>query len=1414
MEIGKPENFEVEGEASVVSTAWSAWLECFECYADCKGVFNSSGSGEKPKTQRLQRHALLLFVGGPRVREVLKNYNSSVESDSDKIAPDDFDGLVKILNDHFLVRPNKRFMRHVFRQLSQNTGETIAHFVARLRKSTDGCEFYDSNDSIVDQVVSGCYDPLLRKEFLKKGDDLDLSTLLSVAAQHEAVEMQSREMKNGHTPSSSSSPNSSAGVNNVDNNRHGNSGSKPKFGKKYHSQSSKRHGRTGQNSVAKASGSKSVEHCTRCGGKSHDASDAKCPARSQTCNSCKAVGHFAKQCRSRKKVNSVESSADKNVDRYQSAFSCKSWRPTFNHDKLEIIVGGVPLAMLVDSGSESDIISRDTFDHLVSLGLKADVRSSDIKLFPYTSNESLPVYGCFNAELEAGNQRATAEIIIIDDHDRTPLLSRDTAHALKVIKIGYNVGVNTVHSPKGIYGSILDQYEDLFSGVGKFKGPEIKIGIDTNVTPVCQPYNRIPFALRSKVEAKLQHLVDTDIIEPVSKPTRWISPLISVPKSNSDDIRLCVDMRRANQAIIRERHPMPTIEDLLQDMNGSKVFSKLDMKEGFTQFVLHPDSRDITTFSSHVGLYRYKRLFYGCSMAPEKFYAEIHRLIQGIPGVANLADDIIVHGSGRAEHDARLVQVLDRLKSAGLTLNKQKCIFGVDELDFVGHRLSAKGIDPMAAKVEAIVNASEPTSIDELRSFLGLANYCSKFIPDFSSKTEPLRRLKKKGAKENFVLDSDQRTAFNTLKKCLSSSQTLGYFDLKYKTKVVADASPFGLGAILIQDQDDGPRVISYAARSLSDVESRYHQTEREALSLVWACEKFKPYLIGNKFDLVTDHEPLKVIYGPRSKPCARIERWVLRLMPYDFNVVYWPGSKNVADPLSRLSARKVCETAARLTSKAEAYVRFVALNAVPRAMSAREIEKISVDDQELGIIRRCIKTGNFDIPGISKSYKLISGELCVVGNLVLRGNRIVIPSRLRPHVIKLAHDGHVGIVGTKRNLRTKVWWPSIDSDVEQYIKACHECQLVGKPSAPEPVLSTELPKAPWLEVAVDHFGPFGHSSQYLLVVIDYYSRYLECIPVKSTNASTTIKALDEIFQVHGIPQNLKSDSGPAFISDDFRKFCENLGIKHSRGTPKWPQGNGLVENSMKSIKKRLQIAVTTGSHWGTELQKYLFSYRNTPHPATDKSPCELLFGRKLRTKLPMLDYPCHVTDHEVREHDSHYKAKQKAYNDSRRKAAYSDICVGDEVLLKRDQVTSKTDTAFYDEIFTVVGKSGSQVTVQSSDGREYIRNCSHLRPYQRTHEIIQPSFVGAGLEGCTEKGEETITEPRRSTRQRKEPNRYTNTVYSSTDYIDYPQYINMYNEYITNYPYNLYRYNEQSDRTCQRCPVHCCMSGETTPRG
>ena len=1342
IDLGRPGKFEVEGEASVVATAWKAWLEEFECFADCRGLFNNTGAGAAANVRR-QRQALLFFCGGQKVREVFRSLNE-VKETGDQVKPDNYDGALELLNEHFLVKPNVTFQRHMFRKMTQQSNETVSQFVGRLRKASVGCDFHDANDMIKDQVVSNCHYDSLRRKFLEKGEKLDLNELLRISASYEAVEQQAREMRNGASSASSHS-NQSGGINRIG------TQSKPGDGNNKHRQAKNFSGGARSNNGETQNSRSSDESCTRCGRKGHSWKDDRCPAKNAECRGCQKVGHFQACCRTKSRdqrgqtqgrkarhVEAESSSESQTQAGNRNAFTCKS-RVDYRFDKIAVTIDGIPdIEVLVDSGCETNIIGLDTWKTLKSQGMCVEVRDSDVKLFPYAISKPLSVYGCFNAEIEAGSQNVKAEFIIINECKQPSLLGLETARQLGVLKIG--IDVNNVST--GDYASVLEEYKDLFDGVGKFTGPAIKIGIDPSVAPVAQPYNRVPFALRDKVEAKLKQLVDSDIIESVHQPTPWISPLVVVPKSNGD-IRLCCDMRRPNQAVIRERHPIPSVDELLQDMNQSRIFSKIDLREGFNQYVLTPESRDITTFCTHVGLFRWKRLNYGVASGPERYQAEIQRLVQGIPGVANLADDIIIHASNKSVHDARLIQVFDRLRHAGLTMNRGKCTFGVNELVFVGHKLSAKGVDPTAAKVESVVSARAPANVSELRSWLGLCNYVSKFIADFSTKTEPLRRLTRKD--EKFVFGAEQQKAFSQLKDDLASCETLGYFDMDCHTKVIADASPVGIAAILVQIQDEYPRVISYASRSLTDVEQRYCQTEKEALALVWACERFRHYLIGTQFDLVTDHEPLKTIYGPRSKPCARIERWVLRLMPYDYRVVYWPGSKNVADPLSRLSQSgisKACEASVSLTAKAEAHVRFVALNAVPRAMTAKEIEQVSVDDAELEIVRQCIQTGKFRDSSIHNSYKLVSTELCVVGNLVLRGNRIVIPGKLRQHVLQLAHEGHSGMVGTKRNLRTKVWWPNIDKDVETYIKACHGCQIVAKPPNPEPVLSTKLPEAPWQELAVDHFGPFGSSNNHILVVIDYFSRYFECKVVKSTCARTTIEVLDQLFQTHGLPFSIKSDSGPAFISNEFKCFCENLAIKHSRGTPKWPQGNGLAESCMKSIKKRLQIAVNTGTNWGSELHKFLFSYRNTPHPATGKSPAELLFGRKLRTKLP--EFVTHdYVDSEVRDHDAMYKAKVKVYTDRKRKAVNSDIAVGDEVLVKRDQVASKTDTTFYPEPFTVVSKSGSQVTVKSLDGRVYVRNSSHLRAYQRTREIIPPSFVGkAGMVGNTDeerRGEEQL---------------------------------------------------------------------------
>jgi len=224
---------------------------------------------------------------------------------------------------------------------------------------------------------------------------------------------------------------------------------------------------------------------------------------------------------------------------------------------------------------------------------------------------------------------------------------------------------------------------------------------------VAQSVRRIPFAMRPKAEEEIQRLLEQDIIEPVQGPTPWVSPVVVVPKASG--VRLCVDMRRANEAIVRERHPIPTVDEVLEELNQSTVFSKLDLRLGFHQLELREDSRPITTFITHLGLFRYKRLFFDVNSAPELYQHVIRQVLQDCPGASNIADDIVVHGRGREEHDKRLVSVFRKLADAGLTLNRDKCKFRLSHLEFTGHLLTDRGVGPLPSRVEAIVNAREPT---------------------------------------------------------------------------------------------------------------------------------------------------------------------------------------------------------------------------------------------------------------------------------------------------------------------------------------------------------------------------------------------------------------------------------------------------------------------------------------------------------------------------------------------------------------------------------------------------------------------------------------------------------------------------------------------------------------------------------
>lgn len=362
-------------------------------------------------------------------------------------------------------------------------------------------------------------------------------------------------------------------------------------------------------------------------------------------------------------------------------------------------------------------------------------------------------------------------------------------------------------------------------------------------------------------------------------------------------------------------------------------------------------------------------------------------------------------------------------------------------------------------------------------------------------------------------------------------------------------------------------------------------------------------------FELITDHKPLEVIFGRHSKPSARIERWVLRLQAYNYKVVYRPGKNNIADPLSRL-----CKSTNSHTFEAEYHVNQIVEYARPVAVSMRNIIEASQEDNEIQLVKEVLLNNNWSTR--INSYKLFEQELWLHEDILLRGTKIVIPTKLRQQVLAAAHEGHPGIVAMKSRLRTKVWWPRIDKDAEKIVKSCKGCTVVSGPNPPVPMKRRELPMQAWIDIAVDFLGPLP-SGHHLFVVIDYYSRYKEIKIMTSITAAETIGVLKEMFSRLGIPASITADNGKQFTSEEFKAFAQELGIKIFNTIPYWPQQNGEVERQNRDILKRLKISQSQKSDWRNDLLQYLMMYNSTPHSTTGKSPSELFYGRQFRDKIP-----------------------------------------------------------------------------------------------------------------------------------------------------------------------------------------------------
>jgi len=472
------------------------------------------------------------------------------------------------------------------------------------------------------------------------------------------------------------------------------------------------------------------------------------------------------------------------------------------------------------------------------------------------------------------------------------------------------------------------------------------------------------------------------------------------------------------------------VEDLFATLAGGKKFTKLDLSQAYLQLELHPDSLEYCMINTHKGLYQFSRLPFGIASAPALFQRMMDNILQDVPGAMCYIDDILVTGPTEAEHLQRLEEVLRRLQAHGIRMKRGKCSFMQDAVEYLGHRVDADGLRATPEKIAAIEKGPLPRNVQQLRSFLGLLNYYRKFLPNLATLIQPLNTLLQKGKKWSWSEKCTQ--AVKAAKELLMTSNLLIHYDPALPLKLAADASQYGLGAVISHVLPGGTeQPIAFASRSLAKNEQNYSQIDKEALALVYGVQKFHTYLYGRKFTLVTDHKPLASIFGPKkgvpAVAAARLQRWALLLSGYHYDIEFRSTTAHGnADALSRLP---LPESGGEHPSETRQYhVRQIEL--LP--LTSQDIRKATQKDSLLSkVCSYSLKGWPAQIPKPLKIYHSKIAELSVEEGCVLWGGRVVIPQALKATMLAELHKEHMGIARMKALAQSHVWWAGIDKDLE-----------------------------------------------------------------------------------------------------------------------------------------------------------------------------------------------------------------------------------------------------------------------------------------------------------------------------------------------------------------------------------------------
>lgn len=1070
-----------------------------------------------------------------------------------------FHEIVIILTKHYSPKPNEISMSFKFYKRNQREGETASEYIAELRKISAGCNFTDLERMLRDRLVCGMNDHKLQYELLKR-DKLRYEDVVDTMLSSENAERDARMMQ-GVTSMVTPPIHEPMDVNVM----------QPKA---------------------------SARLCYRCGNRH----GGECRFINAICHFCKKKGHIEKICTAKKKSRRVHFADDADM---QLNGIYKLENPTVRVPayRVNLKLNDVSVIMEVDSGAAFSLINESTWEQMRGCSTLGALHNR-----LRTWNDS-PVQVLGQATVQVRYKDIKCNLSIVVAQGSGPnLIGRNWFQALNIY---LNVNLIT-DTDMTLVDKVVEKHSEVFrDGLGTYRGNPVTIPLKVNASPKFLKARPVPYAIKERVEKEIDRLVEEGVLRPVSF-SDWATPVVPIVKRNGD-IRLCGDYRSTvNQATESDTYPMPTANEIFAIISGGRFYATLDLDRAYTQVVVTDDTARLLTLNTCKGLYSVHRLAFGVKACPGIFQRLMTALLADVSGVAVLIDDVIVSGRTMIEMTQRLDLVLERIKNAGLRLNKGKCNIAKERVEFLGFVIDADGIHPAQSKVESIINTPEPKTVQQLQAFLGLYNFYERFIPQKATILEPLHRLLDKS--QSWQWTDREQSSFDTAKRLLSSELTLAHYDLKKPLLLTCDSSEYGVGAVLSHVMEDGSeRPIAMGSRTLHIHERRYSQLDKEATAIIFGVTKFHNYLMGRSFTIVTDHKPLLGIFDPkRPLPAVlspRLTRIALVLTSHSYSIMYKPGRQiGHADSLSRWPQPVPNEPEQQLSE-----VLLMAETPTDFPVDVDLIAMTTKRDKILSRVSHYILSGwpSRVTDNELRPYWLHRSELSVHEDCILLGCRVVVPPSLRDPILKALHKTHSGIVQTKALARSYVWWPQLNSDIEVLVSGCDKC-LQNRHMPPKTSCEWITPTKPWSRINVDFAGPYQNKT--FLIVVDAYSRWPEVFIVNNMTSTTVIRHLRNIFATHGLCETLVSDNGTPFVSTEMDQFLLANKIKHITTAPYHPATNGLAERMVQTIKDKLRKMDNTP--WDIKIPNILLGLRATPCAATNKSPAELLMNRRLHTLL------------------------------------------------------------------------------------------------------------------------------------------------------------------------------------------------------